>query len=114
MPRLVFIDTTDKHGSILAGSRNDDLIGTTLKVVTQKTNLVNYTQEIFRYHEKESVKECTYMSAAALSLSVKTPVDSTTYSAPAAAHGISSGFLYQDIVNQPVYFTWKSTAWPQK
>lgn len=35
----------------------------------------------------------TFKWAAALSLSVKTPVDSTTKSAPASPHGISSGFL---------------------
>jgi len=35
----------------------------------------------------------TFKCAAALSLSVKTPVDSTTISAPVSPHGISSGFL---------------------
>lgn len=40
-------------------------------------------------------KTTTFKWAAALSLSVKTPVDSTTYSAPVWAHGISSGFLQQ-------------------
>lgn len=40
----------------------------------------------------------TFKCAAALSLSVKTPVDSTTYSAPVSPHGISSGFLEEPIL----------------
>ena len=35
----------------------------------------------------------TFKWAAAFSLSVKTPVDSTMYSAPVSPQGISSGFL---------------------
>ena len=34
------------------------------------------------------------MCASAFAVSVKTPVDSTTYSAPTSPHGISSGFIF--------------------
>ena len=42
---------------------------------------------------KKKKKKQTFKWAAAFSLSVKTPVGSTTKSAPAWPHGISSGFL---------------------
>lgn len=45
---------------------------------------------------KTNETKVTFKWKAALSLSVKTPVDSTMKSAPASPHGISSGFLYKN------------------
>lgn len=61
------------------------------------------------YNMKKNCKEKqgkhwdrTFKWAEALSTVVKTPEDSTTYSAPKSAHGISAGSLY---VHQALHYT---------
>lgn len=91
---LVLVDSHHKHGGIRWWGGHNHALGATLDVSLWGTNCRK-----FQYYNNIWCYICTFQIVQrcklteAFSMLRKTPVDSTTYRAPASPHGISAGFM---------------------
>lgn len=89
---LLMVDAHDEHGGIGTGCRDDHSLGTTLQVSLRTSS--NGISALGRSHVG-TVLGRSRIRTEAFSMVVNTPVDSTTYWAPASPHLMLAGSLLQ-------------------
>lgn len=90
---FLMVDTHNKHWGISTRGRDDDPLGTTLQVRLQKNKASLRVKCCISQMWLQNVIVALNNLTEAFSMVVKTPVDSTTYWAPASPHLMLAGSL---------------------